>query len=229
MRGQVRAADKGDDVSAQVEKRRKRSAEEARREALAAARALLLTEGPAAVTLANVGRATAMSHSNVLHHFGSAAGLQAALMEAMVRDLGQALGDAVSAIGVEADAPARLVDRVFDAFGEGGAGQLAAWLVLAGEPGRLGSIGAAVEELVRAVQARVRPERADPARIRAIVLLLALCAFGDAVIGPLLRPMLDQPAEAARTLVARLLPMLIAAPAGDGDPPQPGHGDAKAD
>src|SRR3546814_5934762 len=61
------------------QKRRKRSGAEVREEGLVAARGLLLDRGPAAVTLANVGQAIGMSHANVLHHFGSAAGLQSAL------------------------------------------------------------------------------------------------------------------------------------------------------
>jgi len=47
-------------------KRRKRSPEEARREALAGARTLLLDEGPQALTLARVGAAIGMSHTNII-------------------------------------------------------------------------------------------------------------------------------------------------------------------
>ena len=72
-------------------KRRKRSGAEVREEGLAAARRLLLDGGPGAVTLANVGEAIGMSHANVLHHFGSAAGLQSALMGSMIQDLTGAL------------------------------------------------------------------------------------------------------------------------------------------
>lgn len=191
-------------------KRRKRSSGEARDEGLAAARGLLLDGGPAAVTLANVGQAIGMSHTNVIHHFGSAAGLQTALMESMIRDLAGALGDAVSQLRTDAAAPSMLVDKVFDAFGEGGAGQLAAWLVLAREYDHLAPVRQAVLDLVAAVKQRA-PDVADrDARIRAIVLLIAICAFGDAVIGPHLRAMLGQDDETARRLVAQILPLLIA-------------------
>jgi len=202
-------------MSAARIKRRKRSAAEARDEALAAARALLLAQGPAAVTLANVGHAIAMSHSNVLHHFGSAAGLHAALMEAMIRDLADALGDAVGALHLDAEAPGRLVDRVFDAFGTGGAGQLAAWLVLAREVDHFDTLDHAVTDLVAAVRARVPDSPDSELRIRGIVLLIAVCAFGDALIGPHLRRMLGQEASATRELVARLLPLMIAPPQRD--------------
>lgn len=199
-------------MNAPIPKRRKRKADEAREEALAAARVLLLEKGPAAVTLANVGRAIAMSHTNVIHHFGSAAGLQTALMEAMIRDLADALGDAVSALHTDTGAPSRLVERVFDAFGEGGAGQLAAWLVLARELEYFDTLEEAVTDLVAAVRARVTGAAESEARIREIVLLIAICAFGDALIGPHLRRMLGQDAGAARELVARLLPLMIAPP-----------------
>ena len=43
-------------------------------------------------------------------------------------------------------------------------------------------------------------------QIRGAVLLLAICAFGDSVIGPPLRNMLDQPDGAMRELAAKLLP-----------------------
>ncbi|MDT8759400.1 TetR/AcrR family transcriptional regulator [Sphingomonas psychrotolerans] len=193
-------------------KRRKRSATEARDEALAAARTLLLEKGPAAVTLASVGRAIAMSHPNVIHHFGSAAGLQTALMETMIRDLAEALGDAVSALYVDAEAPARLVDRVFDAFGKGGAGQLAAWLVLARELNHFESLEQAVTDLVAAVRARVPASPDSEVRIRNIVLLIAVTAFGDALIGPHLRRMLGQEAGATREVIAQILPLLITPP-----------------
>ena len=71
-------------------RRRKRMGDEVRDEALIAARKLLLDSGPAAVTLANVGREIGMSHANVLHHFGSAASLQSALMGSMIREIGRA-------------------------------------------------------------------------------------------------------------------------------------------
>jgi AcrR family transcriptional regulator len=194
-------------------KRRKRSAREARDEGLVAARGLLLGGGPAAVTLANVGRAIGMSHTNVIHHFGSAGGLQTALMESMIRDLADALGDAVSQLHTDAAAPSMLVDRVFDAFGEGGAGQLAAWLVLAREFDHLEPVRQAVLDLVVAVKERAIEVPDRDARIRSIVLLIAICAFGDAVIGPHLREMLGQDEDAARGLVAQILPLLIVPPA----------------
>ncbi|MES1972180.1 MAG: TetR/AcrR family transcriptional regulator [Pseudomonadota bacterium] len=190
-------------------KRRKRQAGEAREEGLAAARALLLAGGPASVTLANVGREIGMSHTNVIHHFGSAEGLQSALMGSMIRDLAGALDDAVAHLKTDSAAPSMLVDQVFDAFDEGGAGQLAAWLVLSRESDHLEPIRQAVLDLVAAVREKLAEDAAADDRMRSIVLLIAICAFGDAVIGPQLREMLGLDAEAGRRLVAQILPSLI--------------------
>src|SRR3546814_20444617 len=53
--------------------------EESRSAALEAARRLLIKSGPQAVTLKAVGAEIGKTHANLLHHFGSAAGLQSAL------------------------------------------------------------------------------------------------------------------------------------------------------
>ncbi|HET9628547.1 MAG TPA: TetR family transcriptional regulator, partial [Novosphingobium sp.] len=59
--------------------RRRLPQEQSRALALDAARALLLEAGPQAVTLKSVAARIDRTHANLLHHFGSAAGLQRAL------------------------------------------------------------------------------------------------------------------------------------------------------
>src|ERR1700761_2356762 len=63
--------------------RRRLSPEESREAALDAARELLVEAGPQAVTLKAVSARIGRTHANLLHHFGSAAGLQKALIERM--------------------------------------------------------------------------------------------------------------------------------------------------
>lgn len=190
------------------QKRRKRSGDEVREEALVAARRLLLDGGPAAVTLANVGQEIGMSHANVLHHFGSAAGLQSALMGSMVRDLTTALDNVVGLLKTDAAAPRTVADRVFDAFDKGGAGQLAAWIVLSGDVEHLEPVREAVRGLVDAIVGQ-STDAGAPDRVRAAVLMMAVSAFGDAVIGPSVRDMLDQRDDAMRDLIARILPLFL--------------------
>lgn len=190
------------------QKRRKRSGDEVREEGLTAARRLLLDGGPAAVTLANVGQEIGMSHANVLHHFGSAAGLQSALMGSMVNDLANAFDNVVDLLKTDAAAPRTIADRVFDAFDKGGAGQLAAWIVLSGDLEHLEPVRDAVRGLVDAIVGQSTDDAANE-RVRAAVLMLAISAFGDAVIGPSLRDMLDQRGDAMRELIARILPLFL--------------------
>ncbi|MGE5500755.1 MAG: TetR family transcriptional regulator [Ignavibacteriales bacterium] len=189
-------------------KRRKRSPEEARQEALAAARELLMTGGPKAVTLTNVGKAVGMTHANVIHHFGSAAELQSALMGMMVADLTQSIDEAVAHVRSDEAAPRQLVDIVFDAFEKGGAGMLAAWMALSQDVSHLEPVAEAVKLLVRAIEERagVAGDEVAHRRVTSAVLLIALTAFGDSVIGPQLRDMLGRDREAARRVTARLLP-----------------------
>lgn len=189
-------------------KRRKRLGPEVRKEGLAAARRLLLKGGPGAVTLANVGDEIGMSHANVLHHFGSAASLQSALMGSMVEDLTRALDNVVELLKTDAAAPRTIADHVFDAFDKGGAGPLAAWIILSGDVSHLEPVRAAVHSLVEAIVGQSRDEAA-PERVRAAVLMMAVSAFGDAVIGPHIRGMLEQKDAAMRDLIARILPLFL--------------------
>lgn len=177
---------------------------------MTAARELLLKGGPTAVTLAEVGRVVGMTHANVIHHFGSAAGLQTALMGRMVRDLGEALDEAVVLVRSDEAAPRRLVDIVFDAFDKGGAGYLAAWIVLSNNATHLEPVREAVQGLVNAIHEKFTDEgeMARP-RITSAVLFMALCAFGDSVIGRPLRGMLEREDDAGRKMVAALLPAFL--------------------
>ncbi|HKD21410.1 MAG TPA: TetR family transcriptional regulator [Rhizomicrobium sp.] len=190
--------------------RRRRSPEEARNEAIAMARKLLLSEGPDAVTLPRLAALLGMTHSNLLHHFGSASELQSALMARMVGDLAVALDHAVSHLKSDAGAPRELIDMVFDAFDKGGAGKLAAWIALSGNIEHLDSIEKAVNSLVEAVEEKFAAETGDPHMgVTSAVLFLALMAFGDAVIGDPLKDMLERERVAPRKIAALLLPVFF--------------------
>jgi AcrR family transcriptional regulator len=193
-------------------RRRRRGPEEARREALVTARALLLSGGPSAVTLKAVAKEMGVTHVNLIHHFGSASGLQSALMAYMVRDLTDALGAAVSELRSDQGAPRQLVNQVFDAVDAGGAGHLAAWLALSDDMEKFEPVRAAMLEMVAAVQEKFVEGGGDPIAadelqtlIRRGMMFITLCAFGDAVIGGPLREMLGQERSVAREIVAQLL------------------------
>ncbi|HUJ02831.1 MAG TPA: hypothetical protein VLW75_04270, partial [Rhizomicrobium sp.] len=98
-------------------------------------------------------------------------------------------------------------DIVFDAFGQGGAGQLAAWIALSNKHAHLDPVRDAVHALVKAITDRVTRDGSEPPKHTASALLfLTLCAFGDAVIGENLRAMLGRDKDAVRRMAAYLLP-----------------------
>ena len=176
------------------------SPDQSRAAAIAAARRLLLDEGPQAVTLKAVAAEVGRSHANVLHHFGSAAGLQAALAQSIAQSVTASIGDAVErARKGEAD-PREIVDQTFDAFGREGAGALAAWMILSGNRDALDPILAAIRELVEQLSAGHEGHR-----VPELTMALVLSALGDALLGPAIAQALGLPADAAREISAKAL------------------------
>jgi AcrR family transcriptional regulator len=120
--------------------RKRLNPEESRSVALEAARRLLLADGPQAVTLKAVAAEIGRTHANLLHHFGSAAGLQAELARSIADRVTGSIAEAVEAARAGQRDARDIVDMTFDAFGKGGAGALAAWMILSGNRDALGPI-----------------------------------------------------------------------------------------
>ena len=177
--------------------RKRLSPKESRSAALAAARRLLLTEGPQAVTLKAVGAEIGRTHANLLHHFGSAAGLQSALARAIADSVTDSIADAVErARAGETDAR-DIVDQTFDAFGREGAGALAAWMIITGNRDALNPILDSIRALV--AQLSVGHEEHHVAES---TLSLVLNALGDSLLGPAIAEALELPRDTARALAA---------------------------
>ena len=96
--------------------RKRLNPEESRSAAIEAARRLLIARGPQAVTLKAVAAEVGRTHANLLHHFGSAAGLQGELARSIADSVTSSIADAVErARAGQADARA-IIDRTFDVF-----------------------------------------------------------------------------------------------------------------
>ena len=174
---------------------------DSRRIALSAARELLIESGPQAVTLKAVAGRIGRTHSNLLHHFGSAAGLQKALAGHLAATVCETIGEAVAARRAGLGTARDVVDLVFDAFDSEGAGALASWMTLSGNEDALDPIFEAIHNLVD----EIGPEGEDWQRVRELTMLLVLQALGDAMIGGTLAESLDLPREHARNLAAEQL------------------------
>ncbi len=180
--------------------RQRLTSEESRDAAVEAARALLLENGPQAVTLKAVAARVGKTHANLLHHFGSAAGLQAELARSIAEEVTSSIAEAVErARNGEADAR-EIVDRTFDAFDKQGAGALAAWMIISGNRDALDPILQSIRSLVD--QLSVDHENH---RVPQSTLALVLAALGDALLGEAISGTLGLPREASREIAAQRL------------------------
>jgi AcrR family transcriptional regulator len=180
---------------------RRLSPEDAREAALDAARALLVEVGPQALTLKAVAARIGRTHASLLHHFGSAEGLQKALIRRMAGSITGVIRDAVLRARDESREPREVVDLVFDAFDGGGAGALASWTILSGNEDALDPILAAIRDLVDELSA----EHRDPLPLEDETLSLVLMALGDALFGAPLARALGVPRDRARGLARGIL------------------------
>jgi AcrR family transcriptional regulator len=181
-----------------VSTRRKRlSPEESRSAAIDAARRLLLAHGPQAVTLKAVAAEVGRTHANLLHHFGSAAGLQGALAQSIADSVTASIADAVErARAGETDARDN-VDQAFDVFGREGAGALAAWMILTGNRDALNPILDSMRGLVAQLSVGH-----DEHHVAESTLTLVLNALGDSLLGAPIAEALGLPRDTARELAA---------------------------
>ena len=168
--------------------------------ALEAARRLLIEQGPQAVTLKAVAAEIGKTHANLLHHFGSAAGLQAALARLISDRVVAGIAEAVQrARQGEAD-PIEIVDGTVDAFGREGAGALAAWMIISGNRDALNPVLDAIHALVDQLG-----EGHEDRPVHDMTLALVLAALGDSLLGGPMAEALGLPRDRARELARRQL------------------------
>ncbi len=182
--------------------RRRLSPEASRDAALDAARDLLIEAGPQAVTLKAVATRIGRTHANLLHHFGSASGLQKALAARMAQTITATIGAAVLRARTGDHDPREVVNLTFDAFDREGAGALASWMILTGNEDALDPILDAIHALVD----RLGSEQSlREVALAEETLQLVLMALGDALLGGPMAKALGMPRGKARELAANAL------------------------
>lgn len=189
---------------AKTKTRIRRAAPDMRGQALAAARRLIVERPDEVLTMRAVADATGVTHPNLSHHFGSLAGLHAALAEELVRELLAGLRTlGLSVDDGENDDYDALVDRVFDLYDQQGLGRVVAWLVRSGETARLKPInellGQFIEELAHG---RSNNEARMVARD---ALILSFAAYAESSVGPLLGSIFEISAAQRRKYFAQVL------------------------
>lgn len=182
--------------------RKRLSPEESRDAALEAARTLLLESGPQAVTLKAVAAAVGRTHANLLHHFGSAAGLQKALAASITGRVSAKISAAVIRSRSQNHDPREVVDLTFDAFDTEGAGALASWMILTGNQDALDPILEAIHTLLDEIS-EGKADHSVP--LHEQTLQLVLMALGDALLGATMARALGLPRDKARDMATEQL------------------------
>lgn len=185
--------------------RKRLSPEESRKSALEAARALLIEAGPQSVTLKAVAGRIGRTHANLLHHFGSASGLQKALAKHLACTVCETIIEAVRASRAGLGSAREVVDLAFDAFDREGAGALSSWMLLTGNEDALNPIIETIHALVDEIAPEEAGHHEDPMHVHKDTLSLVLLALGDALMGAALAKSLGLPRDAARNRAARNL------------------------
>ena len=157
---------------------RRLSPEDARAAAVAAAHRLLIEDGAAAITLKAVARRVGRTHANLLHHFGSAAGLHRALAEEIARRVSASIRAAIASRRRGEATPRDVVDATFDSFARDRVGELIGWIALTRQREAL----APVTETIAAILADFRTAK-DPRPMDRVILGLVLLAIGDSLVG----------------------------------------------
>jgi AcrR family transcriptional regulator len=176
------------------------SPDESRSAAIHAARRLLIEEGPQAVTLKAVAEKVGRTHANLLHHFGSAAGLQAELARSIAESVTGSIAISVERARLNQADPREIVDKAFDAFDREGAGALAAWMILSGNRDALDPILGGIRSLVE----QLSVEHEDHG-VPESTLWLVLVALGDSLLGSPITRALGLEREAPREIAAAAL------------------------
>lgn len=183
------------------------SPEESRSAALEAARLILIEMGPQAVTLKAVASRVDRTHANLLHHFGSAAGLQKALAAYLADTVCDTIGRKMAESAPGERNVREIVDLAFDAFGSGGAGALSTWMAATGNEGALDPVIDAIHRLIDGMA----PDAHEKRLMHEDTLALVLMAMGDAQLGGPMAEALALPRDTARALATELITGRIAA------------------
>lgn len=187
--------------------RKRLSPEESRSVALEAARKILIEFGPQAVTLKAVGARIDRTHANLLHHFGSALGLQTALAAYLAETVCATIREKMEEAPVGERNTREIVDLAFDAFDRGGAGALASWMLSSGNDNALDPVITAIQRLIDSLA----PQGEEKRLIHEDTLALMLMALGDSQVGGQMATALNLPRDTARALATELITGRIAA------------------
>ena len=199
------------------------STAEIRSVALQAAEAILIENGPQAVTLKAVAERIDRTHVNLLHHFGSATGLHEALAEYMAERHCTRIIQAITALNEGRCDVRQMVEELFDSNSEHGGMQLMTWLLLTGNQGKLDPVMQALKDHID----KLAESWGDGEHIVNLAIITHLFAMGDAVIGESITRTFAVPRDRPRDLLTKFVEDWLQATVGRTSGPMPPHAPPK--
>ena len=185
--------------------RKRLSPDESRAAAVAAARDLLREEGVAAITLKAVAARIGRTHANLLHHFGSVAGLHRALADEIAHQVAASITGSVGRMRRGEGKLRDVVEGMFDAFREEKVGELIAWVAMTRQREALEPLVDAIAQVVRDIS-----EPGDERPLDQATLGLVLLAIGDSLAGDEVARACGLPPTAARDIAVRQVIAILA-------------------
>ena len=178
--------------------------------AIAASRELLREEGVAAITLKSVAARIGRTHANLLHHFGSVAGLHQALAEDIAHTVSASITEAIGKRRRGEASERDVVDAMFDAFHAERVGELIGWIALTRQREALKPVTATIA----AILADFR-EAGDPRPMDRVILGLVLLAIGDTLVGQEVAAATGDPPDTVREIAVAQIEAVSGPRAGD--------------
>lgn len=173
--------------------------------ALNAARDLLREEGVAAITLKAVATRIGRTHANLLHHFGSVAGLHRALADEIAHQVAASITEAIGRMRRGEGKLRDVIEGMFDAFREEKVGELMAWVALSRQRDALEPVVCAISDVVRDIRSPGDERPLDQATLG-----LVLLAIGDSLAGDEVARACDLPSTAARDIAVQQVIAVLA-------------------
>ncbi|MBI3768737.1 MAG: TetR/AcrR family transcriptional regulator [Deltaproteobacteria bacterium] len=166
--------------------RRRRTPEQARHEILQVAKKHLTDEGPDAIRLHAIAREIGVTHQAILRHFRTREDLMAALLRYAGKRLREELAAAVEAPHRGPADVRNFYDAIDRVFRKRGYARLSAWLVLAGRTVHGSGLYRRAAEAINGRREIVAGGGGRPSDLEDTlfsIVLLALVAWGDALVG----------------------------------------------
>ncbi|MEM1037764.1 MAG: TetR/AcrR family transcriptional regulator [Pseudomonadota bacterium] len=168
-----------------LKKRSRKSPAQARADILKAAEDLLIERGPDGLKLVEIAERAGISHSSIIHHFGSIANLLGDLALEISDRFSAELEGLLDKIDFSGGIIRPIVDLIFDVYACPANTKLISWLFVTDQFGQRSDVDQQGEKIAALLKHRLvqngREHLATPAMISGIQTTIVMSAIGDSI------------------------------------------------